>query len=92
MRELIEQARLADARLADDGHHLAVAGSRSLQRLAKLLDLSVAPDEAREAARGRGLQPRARRSRAGNLIDLHRLAQSLHVDRAERLHLHVAFG
>ena len=37
--ELPEEARLADAGLADDGHDLAVPGAGPLQRLAELLEL-----------------------------------------------------
>ena len=51
VRELAEQARLADAGLADHRHDLAAPRPGLLQRLAQLLHLRVAPDEAREPAR-----------------------------------------
>ena len=46
--ELVDQARLAHARLADDRHHLAVAVSRELLGAAQLLQLGVAADEPRQ--------------------------------------------
>ena len=55
--ELPVEARLAHARLADDGDDLAVPGAGALESLPELLHLAVAPDEAREAARSGGVQP-----------------------------------
>ena len=90
--ELPEEAGLADAGLADDGHDLAVPGAGALQGLAELLQLRVAPDEAREAAGGGRLQPRAHGPGADDLEDLDRGVQALDRPRAEGLHLDVAFG
>ena len=92
MSKLPEQTGLAYSWLTDQGHHLAAAASGSLQRLAERLELSAAPHKAREPARGRGLQPRTYRTRAGDLIDFNRLVQTLHIDRPKRLHLDKAFG
>ena len=44
--------------------------SRLLERLAELLQLGVAADEARQPPRGGRLQPRARRPGSGQLVDL----------------------
>ena len=60
--ELVDQPRLAHPGLADDGDHLAVAGTGLTEDPAQVLDLGVAADEAREAAQGRRLQARARLS------------------------------
>src|SRR5262249_58185395 len=59
MRELPEQPRLPDARLADDGNELAAAAPRELERLVELMHLARSTDELRESACCRGLQPRA---------------------------------
>ena len=52
VRELPVQARLADARVADNRDDLAVPAARLLQSLAQLLELAVAADKAREAPDG----------------------------------------
>ena len=56
--ELVEQARLADSRLADDKHDLAVPGARQGERGLERLELAPAPDERREPAMGPGVEPR----------------------------------
>ena len=48
--ELVDQARLAHPRLADERRHLTVTVTRELLGAAKLFQLGVAADEAREAA------------------------------------------
>ena len=77
MDELPEQAGLADPRLADHRHHLAVAAPRALAARAELVELGLAPDEAREAAVGGRLQAGAPRGRAEQLEDLHGLGHAL---------------
>ena len=52
VRDLPDQPRLADARLADDGHDLAVAGGGPGQRVAQLLQLVTPPDEGGHGPRG----------------------------------------
>ena len=47
MKELPEEARLADPRLADHGNHLAAAAARPVKSAADLVHLSAAPDKAR---------------------------------------------
>ncbi len=54
--ELPDEPRLAHARLADHGDHLAVARLGPVEGAAELLQLGVAADEAREPPRGRGLE------------------------------------
>jgi hypothetical protein len=87
--ELVGEPRLAHARLAHDGHHLAAARTRLTQHPAQIVDLGVAAHEAREPPDGRGLQPRARHSRPGQLVDLHRPSEAFHRDRPERPYLDV---
>ena len=91
MRDLPYESRLPDAGLADDGHHLAVAGLRASQRRAQLLQLSLASHEAREASRGRGMKSRALRTRRHDRVDFHRRVQALDGDRPERLDFDVTF-
>src|SRR5262245_21856602 len=57
--ELIEQARLAHAWLADDCHHLALPGPSPLPRLAQLAQLRVAPHETCQAPCHGSLEARA---------------------------------
>src|SRR5207245_10976674 len=74
---LVDEARLAHSRLADDRRHLTVAGTGKLLRAAELLQLGVAPDEARQAALGGRLQAGARRARSRHLVDLHGVGEPL---------------
>ena len=53
---------------------------------------SAAPDEAREAARAREVEPRARRADAGQLEDADRLAGALDLELAEVLEVEEAGG
>ena len=91
MNELVHQARLAHARLADDRHHLTVTVAGKLLRAAELLQLDVAADEARQAASGGGLEASSRGAGARHLVDFHRIGEPLHRHGAEGLHLDVAF-
>ena len=92
MDELVEEPRLADPGLADDRHHLAAAAARLLGGGPELIHLGVAAHEAGEAARGGRLQPRARGAGPDQLVDFNGLAQPLHRDRPQRLHLDPALG
>src|SRR5439155_10128145 len=65
VQELVEQARLADAGLADDGDDLSAAAARLRGGRPDLLHLRVAPDELRESSRPGRLQPRADDTGAG---------------------------
>jgi len=57
-----------------------------------MLQLGVPPHEGREPARRRAFEPRAHGARAGDFIDLDRLAQPLDLDGSERLDGDVALG
>jgi hypothetical protein len=59
VHELPHQARLARARLADQSYHLPVAGADAVEAAVELAELGVPPNEARQAAAGRHLEPRA---------------------------------
>ncbi len=56
MDELVEEAGLPHARLADHGDHLPVPAARPLERAPELLQLGVPPHEGREPARRRALR------------------------------------
>jgi hypothetical protein len=56
MSELVEQVRHTHSRLADDGHELPVAYTRTFQGRAECFELLLAPHEAGEASRGSRLQ------------------------------------
>src|SRR5207302_8870140 len=56
--ELVEEAGLPDARLAEDGHDLPVPGARPGEGGLERLELSPASDEWREPALDTGLEPR----------------------------------
>ncbi len=90
--ELVEKARLADPRLADNRRHLPTVVASELLGAAELLHLGIAADEASQPAPGGCLQASAYRARARHLVDLHRLGQPLYRHGAERLHLNVALG
>ena len=70
--ELVDEARLAHPRLADDRRHLTVTVAGELLGAAELLQLGVAADEARQPAPGGRLQAGSRRARPRHLVDLHR--------------------
>src|SRR5439155_8328632 len=58
MRELPQQSRLADTRLADNGHHLPAAAAGNVTGVMQLSDLRGAANEACEPPRDRRrLQP-----------------------------------
>ena len=58
--KLVEEARLADARLAHDQHHLAVSRLGAAEALLQDLKLALAPDERRQPALGLDVEPGAR--------------------------------
>jgi len=82
--ELVREARRADPGLAHDGDDLAVAGRGPAEDPAQLLDLGVAADEAREAAKRRSLQARPRLARSRQLKELDRVREALHRDGPDR--------
>ena len=92
MNHLMIEARLADARLADDGNDLAAALTRAGQRLADARDLRLAADEPRESGGTAGLQPRPCPKSARQFEHRDRLGQALDRDVAQRLEGQPAFG
>ena len=90
--DLPHQPRLAHAGLPDQGHELAMSRGGAAERLAELLDLGLPPDEAREPARGGGLEPRAQRARPQHLVDLDGRLQALDRHRPSGLDGDEAFG
>jgi hypothetical protein len=64
LHELVAEAALADAGLADDPDHVRLPRERLLQRMQFL----VAADEVREAARARHVEPPAGSADAGQLV------------------------
>ena len=83
MGELVDEARLAHPRLADDRCHLAVTGASELLSAAELLQLSVAADEARQPAPGGDLQAGPGRAGPRHLVDLHSVGEPLHLHRPD---------
>jgi hypothetical protein len=91
-RELPDEPRFAHAGLTHEGHRLPMSSGGVFERLGQLLQLPFAPDEARQAACGAGLEPRPRGDAANQLVDVRRSVESLHGDRAERPDLDKVLG
>ena len=89
--ELVDEARLAHARLGDERHDLAVTATGELLGAAELLQLGVAADEPRQTPTGDGLEPGPRRAGTRHFVDFHRVGEPLHRHGAERLHGDEAF-
>jgi hypothetical protein len=77
------EAGFSDAGLAHDRDHLPVSRAGLLERSAKYLDLGAPADEPREPTPRGGLQSRARRTDAGDLIDLDWVAATFHRHRTK---------
>src|SRR5215470_13731679 len=73
-RELPVETGFSHARVAHDGDDLPVSRAGPLEGSAEHLDLGVPADEPREPPPRGGLQSRARRADAGDLVDLDRVA------------------
>ena len=89
LRDLPDEAGLADARLPDDGHDLAVAGRGSAQRAAQQLQLWIPPDEGRHGPSGRQarlLEPLEPVARWLDGADRHELEPSLEHPRGRGAH------
>jgi hypothetical protein len=89
--ELPEETRLAHARLPDHGDHLAVSQARPVEGLAKLLQLRIPADEAREPPPRRCFQTGAGGACPHQLEHLDRRAEALDRHRAERCDVDKAF-
>jgi hypothetical protein len=92
MDKLVNEARLPDARFADDGRDLPVPVTGLLQGAPELRQLGIASDEAGEAASSARLQAGPDRARPRRLVDLDWIDEVLDRNGAERFHLDVAFG
>ena len=91
--ELEEQPRLADARPPPSPRRSARARLAPARRAClHRLHLALAPDELRQPAPGRALQPRAQRPEPGHLVNVDRLADAFDPGRAERLEREVALA
>ena len=84
MGELPEQAGLADTGLADERHHLAVAGTGLLQRPRRAVDLGLASNERGEPAGGGRLEAFARGPAPDQLEDLDGLSEPFDRHRTQR--------
>ena len=78
MGELVEEARPAHSRFADDRCHLTVTAAGRLLGAAELLQLGVAADEAFQPAPRACLETGPRWACSRHLVDLHRVGQPLH--------------
>src|SRR5690242_581261 len=92
MRELPEYPRLPDPRLSDECHDLTRPSPRAVERRVDLLELAGPADECREATTGQRLEARPCRTGSGQFIELDRLAEALHVYRAQWGDQHEALG
>src|SRR5688572_6986331 len=88
--ELEAEPALSRPRLADDAHHLAVSRNRPLEGGLQSGHLVAAADELREAARPRDIEPGAHGTDPFELADVERLADALHLHRAEIAETEVA--
>jgi hypothetical protein len=73
--QLVDEARLADPRLAEDEDVLPLAVLRPLPAIDERSELHVAPDEARQVSR-RDVESAAHPARLHDAIERHRLAHA----------------
>src|SRR5512144_3413662 len=92
MRELPEEPRLSAPGLSDERHDLTRPRARAIERRMDLLALAGPADECREATTGQCLEARPCRTGSGQFIEFDRLAEALHVYRAEWGDQHEALG
>ena len=90
LQELVAEPALPDPGLAHDPDHLPVAGERPLAGPLQRAQLVLAADEAREAARPRGVEPSPPRAEAGELMHAQRPAHALDLQLAEVPQGHLA--
>src|SRR5207249_10408342 len=85
--ELVEEARLAEPRIADHGDDLRLAPFEPPETRLELRQLLVAPHERRQAALGGDRHGRRGRALAQDLVGRHRLALALDHERPGGPHL-----
>src|SRR5437879_2073710 len=85
--KLVDQARLAHAGLAHNGHDLAMPSSGLLQGLPERFKLVLPTHKARQTTRGHSLEAAMDRTGPDELEHLHWLRQALHRELAQRPHL-----
>ena len=89
--ELVEQARLADPRLADRRDDLAVTGAREFAARDRVAPSRASrPDEFREPASRRSLQARSQRTQPDHLVNIDEFAEPFDAGRPERLQREVS--
>ena len=88
----MDEARLAEAGIADHCDDLSMPAAHQIQRLAQLAHLVVTADEAGQPAPRRRLQLGARRAAADDLIDLNGIGEALDRYQANGVDGDIAFG
>ena len=92
VRELEEESRFSHRRLADHGNHLTVPLADMHQSFLQSLHLHVAPHKAGQATGSSRLESTAHEPRAGQLIDIDGLGQSLDRHFSQSPDLNVTLG
>jgi hypothetical protein len=92
VHDLPHEPALADPGFADGCHDLTVPVRGPRECLTNLLQLGLAPDEIGQPPCRGCLEPRPNRSRAGELIDIHRGLQAFDRHRPEGLDLDETLG
>src|SRR6266849_6686966 len=88
--ELVEEARLADARVARRGEYLPMTGASHFECLLHAVEFAAAAAEFRKSAHRGRLEPCAQRSQSNSLVDFDRFAYASHLHRTERSELEIA--
>jgi hypothetical protein len=88
--DLAHQARFAYPRFANNRYNLTPAIGGELLGTAKLLQLDVAADEARQATSGSGLQASSRSTNARHFVDLYWIFEPFYRHRTDGFHGNVA--
>src|SRR5262249_19184050 len=83
--ELVEEPRLPDTGVSHDRDGASGAAECPRERLHERAELGLAPDEARQAARGAAFEPGPQRPDAEELIELDRFRYALDARGPERL-------
>ena len=89
--ELVEQPRLAGARLRHHRDDLPVPGHRQFERVLHLLKLALAPDERREPAPRGDIEMAAQRAGSHDLVNVDRFGDSFNFGWSQAAQLEIAF-